>query len=166
MISAKLSQQKLVEELHTAFTRSGKTLGLAESCTGGALAASITSLAGASQFFAGSLVVYANDWKESIVGVSQETIGTHGAVSRAVVTEMVEGLFDRTNVDFAAAVSGNIGKATGSVYVAIGKRGEPIDAGILHDVPADRKEAIEFVVKTILAALLMRLVHNKKTFTT
>ncbi len=162
---AKLSQTQLAEALHAAFIASGKTLGLAESCTGGALAASITAIAGASKFFAGSLVVYANVWKESFLGVSQETIRAHEAVSLAVVTEMVEGLFERTNVDFAAAVSGNIGNSSGLVFVAIGQRGELIDAGMLRDVPPDRKEAIDFVVKTILAALLKRLVHNKKTFT-
>jgi nicotinamide-nucleotide amidase len=160
-----MNTDKLAEELHAAFIASGKTLGLAESCTGGALAASITAIAGASKFFAGSLVVYANGWKESFLGVSQETIRTHEAASLAVVTEMVEGLFERTNVDFAAAISGNIGNSLGSVFVAIGQRGELIDAGRIRDVPLDRKEAIDYLVKTILAALLKRLVHNKKTFT-
>jgi PncC family amidohydrolase len=164
MNRAKISQQKLAEELHAAFIASGKTLGLAESCTGGAVAASITAIAGASKFFAGSLVAYSNEWKGSFLGVSQETIRTHGAASLAVVMEMVEGLFERTNVDFAVAVSGNIGNSSGQVFVAIGVRGE-IDAGMLHDVPSDRKDAIDFVVTTILAALLKRLVHNKKTFT-
>jgi len=73
-------------------------------------------------------------------------------------------LFERTHVDFAAAVSGNIGNGSGLVFVAIGLRGELIDAGMLRNVPPDRKEAIDFVVTTILAALLKRLVHNKKTF--
>jgi len=161
---AKISQQKLAEELHAAFITSGKTLGLAESCTGGALAATITAIEGASKFFAGSLVVYSNEWKESFVGVSQETIRAHEAASLAVVKEMVDGLFERTHVDFAAAVSGNIGNGSGLVFVAIGLRGELIDAGMLRNVPPDRKEAIDFVVTTILAALLKRLVHNKKTF--
>jgi PncC family amidohydrolase len=164
MNHANITQQKLAKELHTAFIACGKTLGLAESCTGGALAASITAIAGASKFFAGSLVVYSNEWKESFLGVSQETIRTHESASLAVVMEMVEGVFERTNVDLVAAVSGNIGNSSGSVFVAIGLRGELIDAGVLHDVPLDRKDAIDFVVTTILAALLKRLVHNKKTF--
>jgi nicotinamide-nucleotide amidase len=165
-----ISKEKLALDLHAALIESGKTLALAESCTGGAVSASLTAIADASKFFLGSVVAYSNAWKESFLGVSAGTLKTYGAVSLEVVTEMVEGLFERTNADFAAAVSGIIGpsggsidKPVGTVFVAVGKRGEMIDAGLIR-VAGTRIYAIDFINKTILAALLRRLNTNKKTF--
>jgi PncC family amidohydrolase len=171
MNDAKISQEHLVKQLQEAFLESGKTLALAESCTGGAIAAALTAIPGASKFFLGSVVAYSNEWKESFLGCSSQTLQTKGAVSLEVVAEMVDGLFARTDADFCVAVSGVLGPSGGSaarpvgtVFVAIGKRGDNLDAGLIH-APQDRKCAIDFLVITILAALLSRLVHNKKTFT-
>ncbi len=171
MNDAIISQEQLAKQLHAAFIESGKTLALAESCTGGSIAAVLTAIPGASKFFLGSIVAYSNEWKESFLGVPSQMLQIKGAVSLEVATEMVNGLFVRTNADFCVAVSGILGPSGGSstrpvgtVFIAIGKRGDSIDSGLIH-APQDRKDAIDFLTKTILAALLSRLVHNKKIFT-
>jgi PncC family amidohydrolase len=137
---------------------------------GGALAALLTALPGASQFFLGSLVVYSNAWKESFLGVSSKTIERYGAVSREVVVEMVQGLFVKSKADFAVAISGTLGptggkpeKPVGTVYIAVGERDKTIDAGLVH-APLDRTSGIDFAIKTAMAILWRRLVHNQLFF--
>lgn len=163
-------EEKIAEALHSAFISKGKTLALAESCTGGAVAASLTALPSASKFLLGSIVAYCNSWKESFLNVSSNTVDEKGAVSFEAVEEMVSGLFEKTDADFAAAISGIAGpaggsseKPVGSIYIAIGKRGEKTDIGLVL-APSDRASAIDFSVKTTMAALWRRLVHNKTTF--
>ncbi len=145
--------------LHASLLKSGKKLALAESCTGGAMAAALTAIPGASQFFLGSVVAYSNVWKEQFLGVSPKTLSSKGAVSREAVEEMVRGLFLRTECDFAAAVSGiagptggEIGKPVGTVFIAVAKRGEPIDVQLIHG-PKDRKEVIDMAVQTTFKKL-------------
>jgi PncC family amidohydrolase len=154
---------RIEEKLHAAFLKSGKTLALAESCTGGAMAAALTSIPDASKFFLGSLVVYSNAWKELFLGVSPALLRTKGAVSREAVEEMVRGLFNRTECDFAAAVSGIAGptggtpdKPVGTIFIAVGKRGSTIDVQHVH-APTGRKAAIDFTVQTTFEALYQRL---------
>ena len=163
MKNAKVSQEQLAEQLHAAFIDREKTLALAESCTGGAIAATLTAIPGASKFFLGSIVVYSNEWKESFLGVSSQTLQSHGAVSAETVTEMVEGLFARTKADYAVAVSGVLGPSGGSatrpvgtVYVSIAQRGKQIHVDLIQ-APKDRKLAIDFLTQMILEALWNKL---------
>jgi PncC family amidohydrolase len=159
---------RIEEKLHAAFLKSGKTLALAESCTGGAMAASLTSIPDASKFFLGSFVVYTNGWKEKFLGVSPMTLQTKGAVSRETVEEMVRGLFQRTECDFAAAVSGIAGptgslpgKPVGTIFFGIGKRGASIDVQCVHapnHFKDGRKAAIDFAIQKTFEALLERLI--------
>ncbi|HEX2582831.1 MAG TPA: CinA family protein [Chlamydiales bacterium] len=156
---------RIEEKLHAAFLKSQKTLALAESCTGGAMASALTAIPGASHFLLGSLVVYSNTWKEEFLGVSPRTLQTKGAVSAEVVEEMVRGLFHRTQCDFAAAVSGIAGpsggtseKPVGTIFIAIGKRGDFMDVQRLQ-APKDRRGAIAFAVETTFEALLKQ-VHS------
>lgn len=107
----------------------GKTMGTAESCTGGYIASLITSIAGSSDYFKGSVVSYANEVKENILGVSHDTLVAHGAVSEATVTEMVKGTILNLGVDFALATSGIMGpgggtetKPVGTVWIAVGNK--------------------------------------------
>lgn len=101
------------------------TLGTAESCTGGAIASKLTSVAGSSAYFQGAIVSYANDVKMSVLGVRKDTLDQHGAVSEQVVLEMSAGLQKVLSVDCAIAVSGIAGptggtedKPVGTVWVA------------------------------------------------
>ncbi len=102
------------------------TLATAESCTGGYLAHLITSVPGASAYYKGSVISYANEVKHKVLGVSSNTLATEGAVSEATVREMVQGVRSLNNTDFAIATSGIMGpdggtadKPVGTVWIAV-----------------------------------------------
>ena len=104
----------------------GKTIGTAESCTGGYIAHLITSVAGSSAYFNGSVVSYSNDLKKALLGVKEETLSEHGAVSQKTVEEMALGARKNLGVDFALATSGIMGpgggseaKPVGTVWIAV-----------------------------------------------
>lgn len=105
----------------------GKTMGTAESCTGGNIAQLITSIPGSSAYFKGSIVSYANEVKENLLGVKTETLKTAGAVSEETVKEMIRGALKSLKVDYALATSGIMGpdggtaeKPVGTVWIAVG----------------------------------------------
>lgn len=107
----------------------GKTMGTAESCTGGYIAHLITSVSGSSAYYKGSVISYANEIKENILGVKQETLLSVGAVSEETVKQMVKGAISKLNVDFALATSGIMGpeggtdeKPVGTVWIAVGNK--------------------------------------------
>jgi nicotinamide-nucleotide amidase len=135
-----------------------ETVGTAESCTGGNLAHLITSVSGSSTYFKGSVVCYANEVKQELLGVSEDTLKMHGAVSEATVEQMVKGLIDLLNVDYAMATSGIAGpgggtkeKPVGTVWVAVGNR-QKVHARKFH-FPLGRLEHIEFTSITALEML-------------
>ncbi|WP_375418040.1 competence/damage-inducible protein A [uncultured Hymenobacter sp.] len=96
------------------------TLGTAESCTGGYVASKLTSVAGASAYFLGSVIAYHNDVKIKQLGVRPETLAAHGAVSEATVREMAEGARQHLGVDVALATSGIAGPGGGSEQKPVG----------------------------------------------
>lgn len=107
----------------------GLTVGTAESCTGGYIAHLITSVAGSSRYFKGSIVSYSNEIKSSLLQVRETTLQTHGAVSEQTVSEMLDGTLAQLNVDVAIAVSGVAGpdggtaeKPVGTVFVGVGSK--------------------------------------------
>ncbi len=160
----------IAEAVHREMIGRKKTLALAESCTGGAISASLTAIPDSSKYFLGSIVAYSNVWKERFLQVSHSTIKKQGAVSVDAVKEMIAGLFSETDADYGIAVSGIAGpsggtkeKPVGTVYIAIGKRGEKTDAGLLK-APKHRASAIDLAVQVSLGALWRRLVHNTVTF--
>lgn len=104
-----------------------KTVSTAESCTGGYIAHLITSVAGSSDYFEGSIVSYSNDVKQRMLNVSGATLSNFGAVSEEAVTEMLKGLLEKLNTDYGIAVSGIMGpgggtedKPVGTVWIAVG----------------------------------------------
>lgn len=155
-----MGEKTIVEAVFDAMMEKKAKLGVAESCTGGALSAKIVSLSGASLFFQGSIVAYSNAWKEKFLHVRRDTLKMDGAVSKKTVKEMIEGIFAETDVDYAVATSGMIEK---EVYIAIGKKGEEIDVGKIP-MPLYRQEAIELSVEIALGALWRRVAHNAWTF--
>ncbi len=98
----------------------GLSIGTAESCTGGAIAQRLTSVAGSSAYFRGSVVAYHNDVKVQQLGVRPETLAEHGAVSEATVRQMAEGLRRTLGVDVAVATSGVAGPGGGSPDKPVG----------------------------------------------
>ena len=87
---------KLEEKVGELLKAKKLSLSTAESCTGGGIAALITSVPGSSEYFNGSIVAYSNEIKMSLLHVSAETLEKHGAVSRETVTEMVKGAMKKT----------------------------------------------------------------------
>jgi nicotinamide-nucleotide amidase len=106
----------IVDEL----VRRGKTLGVAESVTGGAVADGIVAVAGASRAFLGGIVAYANAVKESLLGVRPETLAQFGAVSEETALEMAHGTRAALHVDFALATTGIAGPDGGSAEKPVG----------------------------------------------
>jgi nicotinamide-nucleotide amidase len=103
-----------------------QTLATAESCTGGLIADLITNVPGCSGCFRGSVVAYHNDIKMKLLGVSEDTLAKHGAVSAPVAREMAEGLRRVFAVDWAISVTGIAGpdggtktKPVGLVFIGI-----------------------------------------------
>lgn len=129
---------KIEEAVHDYFIRNGMTLTAAESCTGGALAARLTAFPGASQYFLGSVVAYSNQLKMDFLSVPEALLQEKGAVSEEVVKAMVEGLLLRTGSDYGIAITGIAGptggtpeKPVGTVWYAVGRRGEAPVAWLL-----------------------------------
>ena len=98
----------------------GQTIATAESCTGGKLAALLNKHAGSSAFYKGSVVAYANEVKVNVLGVSPETLKTHGAVSEETVLQMAEGIRRLLGTDYAIATSGIAGPDGGSAEKPVG----------------------------------------------
>lgn len=102
------------------FRKKGLSLSLAESCTGGMIAAAVTDIAGASDIFWGSAVTYINSAKENILGVSHETLAQHGAVSAECAAEMARGSRRIYGADVALSVTGIAGPGGGSAEKPVG----------------------------------------------
>lgn len=111
---------RLEEAILDKFKHNNISLGLAESCTGGAIAAALTCIAGASIYFKGSIVSYSNEAKIQVLKVKKETIENYGAVSKETVLEMAQGALDVLNTDVALSVSGIAGPDGGSLEKPVG----------------------------------------------
>lgn len=115
-----INHPDIIEYISSALELHGKTLSIAESCTGGLIASMFTKKSGVSAVFKGGLVSYANEIKESWLGVNSDTIERFGAVSELCVREMLEGVLNASLSDFAIATSGIAGPTGGTVEKPIG----------------------------------------------
>ncbi len=100
--------------------QAGKTVSAAESCTGGLISSLFTSVPGSSEYYLGSVTSYANGVKTGVLGVSEEIIAEHGAVSMECVKAMAEGVRKLTGSDFSVATSGIAGPGGGSDEKPVG----------------------------------------------
>jgi len=96
------------------------TLAVAESCTGGMLAERITSVPGSSDYFLGGFVTYTNRMKTELLGVSQELLEAHGAVSTETAEAMAQGARRHTSATYALAITGVAGPGGGSESAPVG----------------------------------------------
>ncbi|URW77151.1 CinA family protein [Sphingomonas donggukensis] len=108
--------RRVVDENRAA----GLRVAVAESCTGGLVAAAITEIAGASDVLDGGFVTYSNEAKARLLGVSGEVLETFGAVSIATAWQMARGALAKTDADVAVAITGIAGPGGGSAKKPVG----------------------------------------------
>ena len=142
-----------------------KTIGTAESCTGGYISHLITSIAGSSQYYKGSVIAYAYDAKEHLLGVDKNELEKKGAVSEEIVTQMVKGALKNLDVDYAIAVSGIMGpggetpdKPVGTVWIGIGSDKKIITQKMLFRF--DRARNIQLTAVTALNLMRRFILEN------
>ena len=143
----------------------GRTISTAESCTGGSIAALLTSVAGSSEYFLGSVVSYANSVKSGVLGVDEKIIEEHGAVSSECVAAMAEGVRKLTGSDFSIATSGIAGPGGGSEIKPVGlvwigvssQKGTETFSMVFK---GDRKRNIERFAANALNILRKKLVNE------
>ena len=97
-----------------------KTVGTAESCTGGRIAEAIMAVPGASKYFKGGIISYVNEIKESLLGVSAEVLEEKTAVCEEVAIQMVKGACKALNTDFAISATGFAGPTGGTKDIPVG----------------------------------------------
>ena len=159
--------QELSSAVATAFSQRGWTLAVAESCTGGLLAASLTNLAGSSQWFERGYVTYSNAAKVSCLDVSPLLIEAEGAVSEAVARAMVLGAQLSSGVTAAISITGIAGPGGGTAEkpvgtVCFGWALERADASnqittttahFLGDRQSVRQQAVLFALRGLLQSI-------------
>ena len=145
--------------------RDGETLSVAESCTGGLVSKRITDISGASDVFLGGAVTYANEAKIKMLGVSEETLRKHGAVSEETAIEMSRGIRRVTGSDFGISTTGIAGptggseeKPVGTVYISVdSKCGSAVKKLTLS--PMRDREYIRMVSATLALYLVLEIKH-------
>ena len=110
----------LEQSLGDLLREKGLSVATAESCTGGNIAALITSVSGSSGYFTGSVIAYQNNIKTEVLNVEEAVINNHGAVSQQVVEQMAHGVRNRFKTDTAIATSGIAGPLGGSQEKPVG----------------------------------------------
>ena len=147
--------------------RLGQTIGTAESCTGGSIAALLTSVSGSSDYFVGSIVAYANSVKQNVLGVSESDLRRYGAVSQQVVQQMAKGAFRILGCDWAIATSGIAGpgggtpdKPVGTIWIAVANKNEVVSKNYRFNTI--REQNIQRTVNMALLFLLERIACVEK----
>jgi nicotinamide-nucleotide amidase len=142
----------------------GLSLSTAESCTGGYIAHLITKHPGSSVVYKGGAVVYANELKQSVLGVSADTLGSFGAVSEQTVREMAQGALDHFKTDYSVSVSGIAGpggelpnKPIGTVWIAVASK-----HGVVSKLFQFGNKRIQNIERSASAALMMILNELKR----
>jgi nicotinamide-nucleotide amidase len=145
--------------------RRGKTLALAESCTGGFVANQITNVPGASGIFPGGIIAYSNEAKRKFLGVREKTLARHGAVSEAVAREMAAGALKKFGANFAIAITGIAGpdggtknNPVGTVFIALAGEGGTVAERKLN--PFGREKFKQATANQALKMLRQRLIRR------
>jgi len=152
--------ERRVEELVLSLAGArGWRLGTAESCTGGMVAARLTDIPGSSESFVGGVVAYADELKRSELGVPEDLLAEHGAVSGEVAAAMAEGARARLGADVAVAVTGVAGPGGGTPETPVGRvhlhaAGPEASLARMLDLPGERDQVR--VRATVTALHLLR----------
>ncbi len=151
---------RLAEEILAACRAGGLRLAVAESCTGGLVAGSLTSVPGSSDMVERGFVTYSDAAKGEMLGVPDSLLAAHGAVSAEVARAMAEGALDRSSVDLSVAVTGIAGpsgataaKPVGLVHISAARQGrDTVDERHVFsgDRAAVRLQAVEAALVLLL----------------
>ena len=153
----------LAARLGERLLEAGGTFGIAESCTGGMLAATVTAVPGSSRYFAGGVVSYSDELKRRLLDVPAELLARHGAVSAEVAMAMAQGARRRLAVDLSVAVTGILGpgsdstqKPLGTTFIAVA---DPASARVNRyqwqgDRAENRRLSVEAALQMALAAIV------------
>lgn len=163
-------QETLADVVSTMLkTTHARTVTTAESCTGGLVAKMLTDMGGSSAYFKQAWVTYTNDSKMSALGVLEETLRAHGAVSEQVAAEMANGARERAGADFGIAISGIAGPTGGTETKPVGT----VCFGLAHPTgvftrtfvfPGDREWVRDRSAKMALTILRYHLLGQKLPF--
>jgi len=160
--------KKISQVLGELLTERDLTVGTAESCTGGNIAHHITTNAGSSAYFLGSVVSYSNDVKAEVLHVSRSNLSRYGAVSREVVEDMANGISALMHSDCALATSGIAGpdggtkfKPVGTVWMAA-KYGNKVVSELIQ-FKGNREQVIESATNHVMVMLIKLLRNNYTT---
>ncbi|MEN9654536.1 MAG: Nicotinamide-nucleotide amidohydrolase PncC [Chlamydiota bacterium] len=157
------AEESIAAAVHAHYTTHRRFLALAESCTGGSLAASLVAIPNASQFLLGSIVAYNDSWKRHFLKVPSLLLKVPGAVSPDVAEVMVQTLLAESGADDAVAITGFAGEIGKPIYIAVGRCGERCDVGMIQ-TKKSRLLNIDAAVETALGALYRRVAYKATTF--
>jgi nicotinamide-nucleotide amidase len=156
------NKETLEEAVGRLLKQNNKKVALAESCTGGYISHLITSIAGSSEYFQGSLIPYHNYFKNQLLGVENETLAVHGAVSEPTVIQMSENIRKQFNADFGLASSGIAGpgggwteKPVGTVWIACASEGKTVTKKL--QLTQDRMLNIQLTAVAVLNLLRLSI---------
>jgi len=159
------SDNYLYETVGKLLLERNLSLSTAESCTGGNIARLISSVAGSSEYFKGSVVAYSNEIKKNILGVPEQILIQHGAVSEQTVIEMSKGVQKLMDTDFSIAVSGIAGpggatqdKPVGTTWIAVANKQKVVASKFIFGTQRD----INIRRATATALNMLRLLMIEK----
>ncbi len=159
--------QETLRTIQEYFIEKNKTLAVAESCTGGLIQSFITSLPGASLYYIGGVVSYADSAKVKLLGVKEDTLTEFGAVSEETAIEMAIGVRDRMKSDFGLSITGIAGpgggtkdKPVGTVFIALATKKDTIS--MINHFQGNRADIRNQVAEYALSMLLSKLLLWEK----
>lgn len=156
---------KLVNKVSDELKKQHKTIATAESCTGGLLAHTFTNISGSSEYFDRGVVTYSNKAKTEVLGVSEEVLRTHGAVSKEVAASMAQAIRQNAHVDYGLATTGVAGptggtndKPVGLVYIGLSAKDSVLVKKYLFtgDRLANKESTCQAAVELLLDLLIAR----------
>lgn len=158
---------KLVNKVSDELKKHKLTIATAESCTGGLLAHTFTNISGSSEYFDQGVITYSNKAKTELLGVSEELLRTHGAVSKQVAAAMAQAIRQHARVDYGLATTGIAGptggtkdKPVGLVYIGLSAKDSVVVKKFLFT--GDRLANKESTCQAALE-VLMELLSTQKS---
>ena len=159
--SAGVAATELARQVHALLQARGQTVAVAESLTGGLVAAALTDIPGASSSFRGGIVSYATDLKAALLGVDAAMLARYGAVYGPVATAMADGVRTRLRASYGLATTGvagpepQDGQPVGTVHIAVSTDGDTVLRTVA--LSGDRAQVRKLTVEHALGLLLGRL---------